>query len=120
MPVSRNENLERKLSTDSHNVLLLLCDLKEKVLAIEEELGYLEARVTAPSSALTSDLCISTKNDLAQLSGTLDQLQYGQVDAVVTAELQSGKENAKESRKSCNRKCEQLRKRILQLHAKLN
>ena len=87
---------------------------------MEEELGYLEARVSASPSQLTRDLCIATKNQLAQLSGTLDELQYGKVDAVVTAELHSGKENAKESRKSCNRKCEQLRERILKLHAKLD
>ena len=55
-------------------------------------------------------------NDLAQVSGNLDKLQFSGVDSVITAELQSGQQNARERRKNLNRAAEELRERIIKLH----
>ena len=93
------------------------------MLSLEEELGYLEAR-TSPSARnmgenISSVIHNKAKNDCAQMIGNLDKLQYEQIDAVITAELKSGKHDAKELRKSLNQRCEKIRSRLLKLHSKL-
>lgn len=42
-------------------------------------------------------------------------LQYAGVDSIVTAELDTGREMAKKTRKSMNMRCDDLRERVLEL-----
>ena len=54
-----------------------------------------------------------------KLMGNLDKIQFSKVDAVCTAELNSGKQQAKDSRKSLNRRIDALRERGKGLHERL-
>jgi len=57
---------------------------------------------------------LEAKDQIAQMNGNLEKLQYNGVDSIITAELESGKEKAKEKRKALNQRCDSLRERILQ------
>ena len=56
-------------------------------------------------------------NELVQVSGTLDKIQFEGVDAIITAELTSGKAAARNRRKGLNVRCESLRTMALALHS---
>lgn len=83
-----------------------------------QQLQGLEAQVDIIESTLAeADIqrtrLLEVKDEIAQLNGTLEKLQYVGVDSVVCAELNTGKELAKANRKKLNQQCDELRDRIL-------
>lgn len=107
--MEERDNL-RKYSTKSQEAILSLLELKQSIQSMENQISEIE------KSQVPQDKKAKMVNDLRQLSGSLDRLQYSGVDGVITAELNSGKTNAKELRRSLNQRCEDLRDRILSLH----
>ena len=54
---------------------------------------------------------IELRNNLRQIMGNLDKFQYSKVDSVITADLHSGKDEAKARRKACNKSCDEIREK---------
>lgn len=59
---------------------------------------------------------VKAKNELAQIAGDLERLQCRELDAIETAELTSGKNEARTHRKSLNQAVENLMRRTQDLH----
>jgi hypothetical protein len=59
---------------------------------------------------------IKAKNELAQIAGDLERLQCRELDAIETAELHSGKQEARSQRKTLNTAVENLMHRTQDLH----
>lgn len=91
-----------------------------KLQRYNQELEDLENEVADMEAALQDyprtprTRLLEAKDQIAQMNGSLEKLQYSGVDSIITAELESGKERAKEKRKSLNQRCDALRERILQ------
>ena len=58
---------------------------------------------------------LSVKSAAAQFNGSLEKFQYVKVDSIVTADLRTGKEEAKQRRKKMNKQCEKLREGVKDL-----
>ena len=59
---------------------------------------------------------LAALGSVRQIVGDLDKLQATKVDAVSTAELNSGKSVARAERKNINRRIDELRPRAKRLH----
>ena len=64
---------------------------------------------TAQSPISSAQDLLRVKNSGHQFGGKLEKFQYVKVDAVVTAGLTTGKEEARGRRRKLNRMCESLR-----------
>jgi hypothetical protein len=62
---------------------------------------------------------LAIRGELAQLNGNIEKLQCTGIDAVVTAELTSGKTEAKEQRKGLTKRADTLQKKALELKKRL-
>lgn len=60
---------------------------------------------------------LKAKNELAQIIGDLERLQFKELDAVDTSELNSGKAEARHHRKALNAAVDSLLKRTQDLHS---
>ena len=94
-----------------------------KLGSLSTEIDGLEARV-AGYEPLERSATEAVRNaalaDLRQLNGTLDKLQAEKVDSVCTAELHSGRDEAKEARKRLNGRIDALRPRVQAIVARLS
>jgi hypothetical protein len=83
----------RKLSTLSANTLQTLDGVYTK-------LGHYEKQLITAKSLLhtggSSRTLLAMRGELAQLNGSIEKLQCTGIDAIVTAELKSGKTEATE------------------------
>jgi nocturnin len=110
----------RKLSTVSSNTLQTLQVLREAVDAYEERLLEAENVISAnDNDSVEVSALIALRGELAQLNGSIEKLQCTRIDAVVTAELTSGKTDAKERRKELTRRTEKLHARTTELNEQL-
>jgi hypothetical protein len=64
-------------------------------------------------SAVEEELLV-TKGSLAQMNGILEKFQFVKVDSVTTGNLNSGKDEAKQSRKNLNKRAEALSQNLLE------
>jgi len=85
----------------------------QEVEDLENEVADIEAALQDYPRTPRARL-LEAKDQIAQMNGNLEKLQYSGVDSIITAELASGKERAKEKRKALNQRCDALRERILQ------
>ena len=102
---------ERQFSVLSKNALSTLDGLVGEVDKLENLLVDLEKMVGAPDADRLAAL-----GSVRQIVGDLDKLQATKVDAVSTAELNSGKSVARAERKNINRRIDELRPRAKRLH----
>ena len=98
---------ERQFSVLSKNALSTLDGLVGEVDKLENLLVDLEKMVGAPDDADR----LAALGSVRQIVGDLDKLQATRVDAVSTAELNSGKSVARAERKNINRRIDELRPR---------
>lgn len=108
-----NEKGDRKYSARSNNAVEELVNLKSSLIQMEQMVDHISSYANQNHDHQTVGKILS---DLAQISGSLDKLQYNGVDGVITAELVSGRENARQRRRSLNGHCERVRQRVLDLH----
>ena len=103
---------ERQFSVLSKNALSTLDGLVGEVDKLENLLVDFEKMVGAPDDADR----LAALGSVRQIVGDLDKLQATKVDAVSTAELNSGKSVARAERKNINRRIDELRPRAKRLH----
>ena len=97
---------ERQFSVLSKNALSTLDGLVGEVDKLENLLVDLEKMVGAPDDADR----LAALGSVRQIVGDLDKLQATRVDAVSTAELNSGKSVARAERKNINRRIDELQR----------
>eukprot|EP00617_Octactis_speculum_P002357 CAMPEP_0185781304 /NCGR_PEP_ID=MMETSP1174-20130828/101860_1 /TAXON_ID=35687 /ORGANISM="Dictyocha speculum, Strain CCMP1381" /LENGTH=115 /DNA_ID=CAMNT_0028471225 /DNA_START=140 /DNA_END=487 /DNA_ORIENTATION=+ len=95
----------------SESTLKKLDDLEESFSGFIQELDLIEEMKDAASYEELAE----AKNRLAQLNGLLEKFQFTEVDAVDTANLHSGKSQARAQRKGLNSEVDGLRERIIDL-----
>ena len=86
----------------------------DKLLVLDQEAAQFDAALATFRAALNSEDrtlegLLETRNACRQWSGNLEKFQYVKVDSIITAELTTGKEEAKMKRKTLNKHCEELR-----------
>lgn len=106
------------ISPQSATALQQLESYADQLEGLENEVMHVEA-VIGNSKASRVRL-LEAKDQIAQTNGYLEKLQYAGVDSIITAELNSGKELAREKRKALNARCDILRERLLAASQKLN
>jgi len=104
---------QRQYSISSENALMHLSTLSKALRRMERQVYKIEEQF---EMKLEKDELLVFKTTIAQLVGMLDKLQFNGIDSVITAQLQSGKEKAREKRKTLNQRCEKLRQKILTVH----
>lgn len=105
------------ISPQSATALQQLESYADQLEGLENEVMHVET-VIGNSKASRVRL-LEAKDQIAQTNGYLEKLQYAGVDSIITAELDSGKELAREKRKALNQRCDQLRERLLATSQKL-
>ena len=92
----------RKVSNFSEAALNQLSTLEQEMFAHEEQVTLFENSIEEVKAA---------PNELRQACGNLENFQYIKVDAIITADLTSGKDEAKARRKAINARCDAVRER---------
>jgi hypothetical protein len=115
-PVELAEAPGRKLSTLSASTLQTLGGLKMTLDHYEKQLLTANSLVHTGGS---SERLLAMRGELAQLNGNIEKLQCTGIDAVVTAELRSGKTEAKEQRKDLTKRADKLQKNAAELNEQL-
>jgi len=110
----KSATLQRAYSVKSRAALTTLGGIFDSIDEIDVQLSELEAFSRKPGVEQVELFAIKTKT--AILSGEVEKLQAKRVDSVETATLQSGKDDARSSRKRANQYCEELLERIHALH----
>lgn len=107
--------LSRQLSTLSKERMKTLRELDGRVRELEDALHSIEAY------ALSSDPAerMKAKTELRQLVGHYDKLEFSEIDAVATADLESGRASAKHYRKSLHARIQAMRDHTDELYAAL-
>lgn len=100
--MSSAPKISRKVSTFSEAALDQLSTLEQEISAHEEQVTIFENSI---------DELIAAPNELRQACGNLENFQYIKVDAIITADLKSGKDEAKARRKAINARCDAVRER---------
>jgi nocturnin len=98
----------RKLSVMSTNTLQTLGSLEGTIGGFEKKLQEAQALVDAAADASALPALLALRGELAQINGSIEKLQCTGIDAVVTAELTSGKAEAKGRRKELTMTAEKL------------
>jgi len=91
-----------------------------------ETLAELEAKIKEIEAEV--DLCsdnslkepVPTKHRLAQVVGLLDELQFSEIDGILTVDLQSGQTTAKQRRKDLHGRVDAARERVQKLLAEID
>lgn len=107
--------LERQLSSLSTQRINTLREIEGRVRELEDLLHNIEhvASTREPEGR------VQAKVGLRQLVGWLDKLQFNEIDAIATSDLQSGKTSAKHYRKSLHARIEAMREHIEELYKSL-
>jgi len=92
--LTRAAKLRRGKSQLSLAALNTLCDLSDKLDGYEMQVETILRKASAPGVQIGA-----IKADLGQLYGNIDKMLNCQIDAVSTAELNSGKDDARALRK---------------------
>ncbi|GMI11725.1 hypothetical protein TrLO_g5507 [Triparma laevis f. longispina] len=105
--MSAPPNMQRRQTVQSAAAL-------SKLAVLDTEISQFEASYSNFSSVLSSststiEQLTQTRNECRQWSGNLEKFQYVKVDSIITAELSTGKDEAKAKRKELNKHCEELR-----------
>lgn len=99
----------------------------DKLSTLEDEIGLFETQVEELAMQLSDignsntiskevmDDLIASRNDLRQYVGNLEKFQFVKVDAIITADLQSGKEEARTRRKNLTARCEAVRTKQVEI-----
>ncbi|GMI23145.1 hypothetical protein TrCOL_g6779 [Triparma columacea] len=99
----------------------------DKLSTLEDEIGLFETQVEKLAMQLSDignsntiskevmDDLIASRNDLRQYVGNLEKFQFVKVDAIITADLQSGKEEARTRRKNLTARCEAVRTKQVEI-----
>ena len=98
--------LMRRMSSVSRSRIEVLDDLDKRLEKYEAKIPGFQSAVKT-GRANPSQLGV-IKGELGQLYGDLEKLQYNEIDAVVTGDLQSGREDAKALRKNLTRRTAKL------------
>jgi len=105
--------LRRSYSEKSLNSLNKLQKYEDTLIKIERSIIHIE-------NIINLDNYVELINQLAQLNGNIDKIQYEGIDSIITAELITGKVKIKRIRKFLNLKCEIIRQKILDINIFLN
>ena len=103
----------RQYSVLSAGALNTLENLTAEIDGLEARIASMEKLVATPGQ---DEEKLNALGEIRQLIGDLDKIQSTKVDAVCTAELHSGKAEAKDTRKGLNRRIEGLRPRAEAVH----
>ena len=117
-----NRNVNRRNSTDRGNLSPRSYTAKIKLDTYEQRLDAFKGTLHEFSQRLGSgtfshDDLTHMKNELAQLNGTLEKLQFNEIDSIVTADLNTGKLQVKAKRKGLNSECEKVRENIKEVNS---
>lgn len=101
-----DRTLSRQYSVRSTEVVDTLDQIELEVAAMEAQLAEADSVLTRyqPGDELNSQL----RNDLAQLHGNANKLLATRIDAILTGELVSGRDDARAKRKSLIKTVEKL------------
>ena len=94
--------LLRRMSTVSRTRLQILEDLDSRLTKYEAKIPGFQSAVKK-GSANASQLGV-IKGELGQLFGDLEKLQYNEIDAVITGDLETGREDARAMRKGLTKR----------------
>mmetsp|Transcript_16327 Transcript_16327/g.30527 ORF Transcript_16327/g.30527 Transcript_16327/m.30527 type:complete len:124 (-) Transcript_16327:43-414(-) len=108
--MSTPPKMQRRQTVQSAAALSKLATLDAEISQFEASYGAFSATLSSPESS--AEQLIQTRNECRQWSGNLEKFQYVKVDSIITADLTTGKEEAKVKRKELNKHCEELRTRM--------
>ena len=111
---SQNPSLHRAYSARSEDAFSRL--EVANVQLTSHEVHFKELVLTAERGPPKEKL-IEIKNELALMVGAVDKLQMKEIDTIIVGELDSGKNDARASRKELNKRASELSERIKRLHA---
>ena len=111
---SQPPKISRSFSILSEKALISLENLNEEL--VRHECALEEAERVFTEHYDDRDQLLRIKNELALLNGKVDKLQMVGIDGVITAELNSGRQVAKTTRKELNRRAGQLLSAVTALH----
>lgn len=86
------------MSVSSRAAVNTVEELKSRLGHMEERLR--QASKVASSERSTVEELLEVKQELAQMVGTLEKFQFNEVDAVVTHNLNSGKDEVRRQRRA--------------------
>lgn len=109
---------QRRYSVLSQDVLETLENLQAEATFFEEQVIKIEG-IAANAKNLSETERHQALGLCRQLNGQLDKLQFEKIDAVQTADLNSGKATAKANRKALTAFVDLLRPRVTAVHEKL-
>eukprot|EP00900_Chrysochromulina_parva_P014708 jgi/Chrpa1/23238/Chrysochromulina_OHIO_Genome00007828-RA len=98
--------LERQYSIASQKTVGLLDQIKFDLLDLQQRLSRAEAEIEAPPP--TDGLPAALRGELAKLHGDANKLLATRIDAILTGDLTSGKDDARAMRKEMIRTVEGL------------
>lgn len=116
-PGSKLSDAGKQYSKASSNALKRLDSVEKNIEGIVHRVEDVVSIARGPD-ANSDDVTqlLKSKNELVQIMGDLERLQFKGLDAVDTSELQSGKTEARNQRKSLNQTIDNLIRRTQQLH----
>ena len=98
--------LDRQLSIASRNTHETLDSIEREVVGMQQKCFAAES--TLSGATLASELDPKLRNELAQLHGNANKLLATRIDAILTGDLVSGKDDARAKRKALIQKVEKL------------
>jgi spore germination cell wall hydrolase CwlJ-like protein len=106
---------DRGLSVMSVKAIGALDGIEPKLAKLEADVTEIEAVMQGKGRTQCQyrEQVAQYQGDIAQINGLLEKLQFTSVDAVGTAELNSGKDQARTQRKALNGRCETLRQKLM-------
>mmetsp|Transcript_29352 Transcript_29352/g.49544 ORF Transcript_29352/g.49544 Transcript_29352/m.49544 type:complete len:606 (-) Transcript_29352:167-1984(-) len=104
----------RQLSVESEKSLNQLEDLKQAYETLMTEAKDIEKNTDIDNYKAVS----KAKNRLAQITGSIEKLQFNQLDAVSTVHLNSGKSKVRSHRRELNAALDELQEFTSSLHDK--
>ena len=106
VPVPPERRLERQYSVRSTEVVGTLAQIELEVSAMETQLSEADVILAACKPGEEPDPQL--RNDLAQLHGNANKLLATRIDAILTSELISGRDDARAKRKALIKVVEKL------------
>ena len=101
-------HLERLYSTASYNTVQTLQTIELQVVDMERQAKEYEALLSGPAEEIPA----GTRNKLAQLHGDTNKLLATKLDAILTGDLNSGKDDARATRKKLTAQMEALIEKV--------
>lgn len=112
--------LSRRLTQQSEQSLNLLSDLDQRLTGIEQFLFATAKLFEKDPASISLEELVKIKNELIEGEHNLNNLQFGEIDAVQTVHLTTGKDEVKAERKMLVKRCEPAAKEFENIFAIIN